>query len=153
MSASGGLSAIGAVHQRRRWWCVVDASVWVSRLVPADVHHVASRRWLQQHFTAGNVVVAPTLLLVEIAGAIARRTGDTRRTRHLVRLMRQLSGIRWVGLTGTVRDHAADVAATLHLRGADAVYVALADRLKIPLITWDSEQLTRTATQTTVSTP
>ena len=35
------------------------------------------------------------------------------------------------------------VAATLFLRGADAVYVAVAKRLNIPLVTWDKEQLTR----------
>jgi predicted nucleic acid-binding protein len=27
---------------------VVDASVWVSRLVPQDAHHEASKRWLEE---------------------------------------------------------------------------------------------------------
>lgn len=31
---------------------VVDASVWVSRLVPQDVHHSISRRWLEQYAAA-----------------------------------------------------------------------------------------------------
>ncbi|MBI3973225.1 MAG: PIN domain-containing protein [Chloroflexi bacterium] len=121
--------------------------------MPADANHTASRMWLYQYLSAGNTAVAPTLLLVEIAGAIARRTGDTRRTAHIVRLLRQLPGVRWVGLTGVVRDHAADLAAALRLRGADAVYVALADRLKIPLVTWDGEQLTRSAPRITALTP
>ena len=32
---------------------VVDASVWVSRLVPQDVHHEASRGWLAHHLARG----------------------------------------------------------------------------------------------------
>ena len=31
---------------------VVDASVWVSRLIPADTHHVVSRVWLEQRALA-----------------------------------------------------------------------------------------------------
>jgi len=54
---------------------VVDASVWVSRLVPQDVHHFASRRYLEERAAAGDPLVAPALLLAEVAGAIARRTG------------------------------------------------------------------------------
>jgi len=38
---------------------VVDASVVVSRLVPHDVHHEASRRWLTRHVTEGGLVIAP----------------------------------------------------------------------------------------------
>jgi predicted nucleic acid-binding protein len=37
----------------------------------------------------------------------------------------------------------AGLAADLRLRGADAVYVSVADRLNLPLVTWDSEQLNR----------
>ncbi len=28
---------------------VVDASVWVSRLVPQDVHHELTRQWLERY--------------------------------------------------------------------------------------------------------
>ena len=40
---------------------------------------------------------------------------------------------------------AAQVAVDLHLRGADAVYVATAQRLSVPLVTWDREQLDRSS--------
>ena len=136
----------------RRWW-VVDASVWVSRYVVSDANHAASRSWLYQHLGRRDVIVAPTLLLVEVAGALARRTGDTHRTEQIVRRLRELPSVRWVAITAQVRDHAAHLAATLRLRGANAVYVALADRLRIPLITWDREQLTRAAPRVVVRTP
>ena len=50
---------------------VVDASVVVSRLVAHDVNHDASRRWLMRHVADGGLIIAPTLLLPEVAGAIA----------------------------------------------------------------------------------
>jgi predicted nucleic acid-binding protein len=47
----------------------------------------------------------------------------------------------------------AEVAAAYRLRGADAVYVALAEALHAPLVTWDQEQLTRLADLIPVFTP
>jgi predicted nucleic acid-binding protein len=117
--------------------------VWISRYVPVDAHHVASRAWLFQHLNAGNRIVAPTMLLPEVAGAIARRTGNTPASQQISLQLRRLPGLYWVGLTGDLAERAADLAATFRLRGADSIYVALADRLRIPLITWDGEQLTR----------
>ena len=37
----------------------------------------------------------------------------------------------------------AELAADRHLRGADALYIALAHRLSVPLVTWDREQRER----------
>lgn len=56
---------------------VVDASVWVGSLVAEDAHHVASLRWLSQQFAdSGVTLVAPSLLLPEVASAVARGTGN-----------------------------------------------------------------------------
>ena len=55
---------------------VVDASVWVSSLTPGEVHHPISQHWLAAHLAAGGQVIAPTLLPVEVAAAITRRSGD-----------------------------------------------------------------------------
>lgn len=126
-----------------RTWTVVDASVWISRYVPADVHHAASRAWLYAHLSAGGRILAPTLLLTEVAGAIVRRTGNAAVAQQIRRQLRSLMGVWWIGLSGEMAERATDVAVAFHLRGADAVYVALADRLHVPLVTWDGEQLTR----------
>jgi predicted nucleic acid-binding protein len=40
---------------------------------------------------------------------------------------------------------ATNLSADLGLRGADAIYVALAKQLGVPLLTFDTEQLTRPA--------
>jgi predicted nucleic acid-binding protein len=64
-----------------------------------------------------------------------------------------LPWLTWVRLGFDLRDRATALATSLRLRGADAVYVAVADRLSIPLVTWDPEQLTRAGSRIQVRPP
>jgi predicted nucleic acid-binding protein len=48
---------------------------------------------------------------------------------------------------------AANLAITFQLRGADAVYVAVAEQLDIPLVTWDREIINRARVGIQVQTP
>jgi predicted nucleic acid-binding protein len=132
---------------------VVDASVWVSRLVPHDVHHAASRHWLEQAVADGQPLVAPVFLLAEIAGAIARRTGDPHLAEQAIRQVLHVPGLRLVVLDRRLGLAAARAAGDLSLRGGDAVYVALAEQLGIPLVTWDADQAARAAARVTVQAP
>lgn len=122
---------------------VVDASVWVSRLVPQDIHHAASRRWLEWHVADGQLLSAPMFLLSEVAGAISRRTGEPALARQAVERLTRFPALRLVSVDHRLGKEAAHLAADLRLRGADAVYVALARILNVPLVTWDDEQMTR----------
>ncbi len=45
------------------------------------------------------------------------------------------------------------MAAEARLRGADAIYLAMASRLAIPLVTWDLEQRRRGAASAVVLSP
>ena len=89
---------------------VVDASVIVSRLVPHDVHHEPTRRWLMHHVGDGGLLIAPTLLLAEVAGAVARRTGKARLARRAVATVLCLPGLRLVSLDEALARMAADLA-------------------------------------------
>lgn len=120
---------------------VVDASVWVSRLVPQDVHHTVSRDWLRQ--ASGDILAEPILLLSELAGAIARRTRQAYLGRQAVRRVLAVPTLRLTAVDRELGSLAAALAADYRLRGADAVYAALAYRLNIPLVTWDNEQIMR----------
>ena len=122
---------------------VVDASVWVSRLVPQDVHHAATSEWLERQVTSGGLLVAPVLVLAEVAGAISRRTGRPPLARLAIMVLLRVPGLRLVPIDTRVGRTAARLAADLALRGADAVYVAMAHHLNIPLMTWDGEQRER----------
>jgi len=129
---------------------VLDASVWVSCLVPQDAHHEPSRRWLAQHMAEAGLTVAPALILPEVSGPVARRTGRSRLGREAAKALRRLPGLRLVTLDAQLAGEAEALAAEYRLRGADSVYVAVARRLKLPLVTWDAEQLERAADVVTV---
>jgi predicted nucleic acid-binding protein len=111
---------------------VVDATVWVSRLVPQDVFHTASRRWLTAHAAAGGRLVAPVLLLAEVAGAVSRRTSEPRLARRAVEALVWVPALRLLPIDADFGRAAADLAADLGLRSADAPYVALARALHLP---------------------
>lgn len=124
---------------------VVDASVVVSHLVPHDVNHAASRAWLTRHVSDGGLLIAPALLLAEIAGAVARRTGAPRLAQRAVDAVLRLPALRLVPVDDALARRAATLAGRLRLRGADAVYIATAAALGQPLVTWDAEQRERAA--------
>ena len=132
---------------------VVDASVWVSRLVSKDVHHLASQQWLERETSACSLFVCPTIALAEIAGAIARRLDDSRIGRAAVKALLAIPGFRLVSVDKRLGERAYQLAADRRLRGADAVYVAVAQDLQIPLVSWDREQLERTTAIINAHTP
>jgi predicted nucleic acid-binding protein len=132
---------------------VVDATVWVSRLVTQDVFHQQSRRWLSAHTAAGGRLIGPALLPPEVAGAVSRRTGDPSLARRAVESLLQLPSLRLVPLDPQLAQAAAELAADLGLRGADAVYVATAQVLHLPLLTWDQEQRDRAGRVVAVYSP
>lgn len=132
---------------------VVDASVWVSLMVATERHHLASRRWLIDRTRAGTLLVAPALMLPEVGGALARRTGAAGLARRALERLSRLPGLRLVPLDHALAEIAGQLAISLALRGADAVYVATARALALPLISWDTEQLTRGARAVRVLTP
>lgn len=118
---------------------VVDASVWIGAFLPIDAHHAVSRPWLGQQTRAGVDLVAPTLALPEIGGGIARRTGSTAHGERATDRMRRMPRVRLVPADADLAIDAARTAARLRLRGADAVYVELAHRFGLPLVTFDAE--------------
>lgn len=126
-------------------YVVVDASVWVARLVAGDIFHEASRNWLEGRRTKEDRFLAPSLLLAEVAGAIAHRTGEANLASRAITILKQLENLRLVEMEAELSGQAADLATTLGLRGADAFYVAVAARLSVPLATLDTDQQRRAA--------
>ena len=132
---------------------VIDASVVVSFLVPEDSHHASSRRWLRQQLYNATPLVVPILLLTEVGGAIARRTQDAELAHRAVAQLQRLSALRIVAVDHRLGFLATELAVDLRLRGADAVYVALAAQLDLPLVSWDREQRERASARANVMMP
>jgi predicted nucleic acid-binding protein len=122
---------------------VVDASVWVSWFLTDDVFHAESRGWIDLAKASAALLVAPALLLPELAGSIARRTGDSVLGRDVALHLERLPSTQFVPLEADLARLAAGLAAELRIKGADAVYVSVALSAGLPLVTWDAEQRDR----------
>src|SRR5256885_392825 len=132
---------------------VVDASVWVSWLRPVDINHDPSFIWMEQYIARGGFLVAPALMLVEVSASISRQTGQVMRAREAINQLRAISKIQIVAMDSVLVQAAVEIAADQQLRAGDAIYVALAHQLNIPLVSWDKEQLQKASTIITTYTP
>jgi len=121
----------------------VDASVHVSALNPAQADSESSRAFLALVRQRRLPLFCPTLLVVEVAAAVARAFDDPDRALALAAALRSLPGQTLVPLDESLADRAAGLAATARLRGADAVYTAVAQQYGTTLVTLDGEQLQR----------
>ncbi len=119
---------------------VLDASVWVSRLIPQDEFHEVVKSWMDEKREDGTQFISPALVLAEVGGAISRRTGEPALGRRAIARLEALPGLRLVEMDNELVHEAARLAAKHGLQGVDSVYVAVAHRLNLPLVTFDSDQ-------------
>lgn len=131
----------------------VDASVFVAASRTDEVHYQNSRQFLQQIQAQQCDLYCPTLVLPECAAAIARPTADARLAEELVLLVQGLPRLHLVALDLSMAQRASQVARVHRLRGADSVYVSVADTFDSRLIAWDAELLERGAGVVTTLTP
>ncbi len=124
-------------------YVVVDASIWVARLIDGDVFHSISRQWLDKQRDKGMSFLAPTLLLVEVAAAISRRTGSSDLAQRAIDALENLPNLRLIDMDHKVVQTAIRVGVDLGVRGADAFYIAIAQNLNLPLATLDKDQCER----------
>lgn len=124
---------------------VIDASVWVSRLVPQDVFHSNVKSWMETQLLNGQSFLSPAILLPEVAGAISRRTGDPTLANRAVDRLQKLPDLSLLEMNQSLILLAVKLAADLGVRGADSVYVATAFVLNLPLVTLDRDQMERAA--------
>lgn len=116
---------------------VLDASVFVSAVSPAERRHALARALLDRLPPATPWLV-PALFRVEVLAALARR-GESAELLDLIDAI--VRGPRyWAApLDAALLDRAARVAREARLRAYDAVYVALALERGVPLCTLDAE--------------
>lgn len=132
---------------------IVDASIWVARFLEIDTHHDIARTCITGLMESESRIIIPMLAWAEIAGAIARRTGVAGNGHDAVDTIRAWRWVENVPLDSLLAQEAVRVADALKLRGADAVYVALAVMQQMPLITLDAEMLERARDAAEVWTP
>ena len=122
---------------------IVDASVWVARFLAADRHHGVAMACITTLLERNARLVIPVLAWPEVAGAIARHTGNPEGGLEAVDMIRALRWIESIPMDQSLAHEAAKIAGSRRLRGADAVYVALAAACREPLLTLDADMLER----------
>jgi predicted nucleic acid-binding protein len=121
----------------------VDANVLVAAARASDVHHAASADFLRGVERQHELLFCPTLVLAECSAAIARQTDDPFLAERIEALIESFPNLALIALDITLARRAAHLARDYRLRGADSVYLAVAETLDAPLITWDGEILER----------
>jgi predicted nucleic acid-binding protein len=121
----------------------IDASVHLNALNPNEDGSTESQAFLARIYQDGLPVYSPTLLLVEVAAAIARVFNNPAQGIALSQALRLLPGNTWIPLDDVLADEASRLGAEQRLRGSDAVYAAVARRHQTTLVTVDRQQLER----------
>jgi len=131
----------------------VDASVWVNAFDQREPGHLVSRQFLEVLRDQALPIIVPNVVLVEVAGAISRTRRAPAQAQAFATAMSRLPHVTVRVLDEVCALHALILAAQHGLRGADAVYAAVARDAGSTLVTLDNEHLTRLVNLMTVCTP
>ncbi len=130
---------------------VVDASVYVALINAHEEAHADAWAWLRECHARGEEIAAPIILVPEVAAAISRGLDEPTLAWRAVQQILSRNVVELVPVTSPMAERAADIAIDYRVRGADALYVALAEHRGDVLVTFDRQQLERpTAIVTTL---
>ncbi len=123
----------------------VDASVFLNAFNPYEAGHADSRQFLERLQGQAIPIIVPALVLPEVAAAISRGSGNAELAREFTASLERLPHLVLVPVDLALARQAVDVAAAHHVRGSDAVYIAVALRFGSLLATLDREQHDRSS--------
>jgi len=103
----------------------------VNAFNPHEDGHAESLAILAAIQEGGDPVIVPTLLLPEIGSAAARASDDSASALQYANATATFPHLTLVSLTSTMARQAAELAVTHRLRGANAVYLAVARRAEV----------------------
>lgn len=131
----------------------VDASVFVNAFNPHERGHAESLAFLAAIQKGGVPIIVPTLVLPEIGSAVARASDDSAGALQYANATAALPQLTLVPLTSQMARQAVELAVHHRLRGADAVYLAVARRYGTTVVSRDEEQRSRGSAIVTCQTP
>ena len=131
----------------------VDASVFIRATEESEAGHLECLEFLGELGRTREVVLLPTLVLVEIAAGLARRGQERPAIQAVLASLEAMPLTMFVSLDEALAQEAADVAISCKLRGADSVYATIARHYGSVLVTADFTQLERTRSIVTAMSP
>ena len=131
----------------------IDANVWVGALDERDPASKTCRACLLKAAQKSACLYSPLLLPVEVAATIGRKTRDARQGKQAAEWVRRFPGHMWQPLSEALAATAERFAADCFLRGADAIYVAVAHLSDSVLLTYDTEVIERAVRVVSIMNP
>jgi predicted nucleic acid-binding protein len=120
---------------------VLDASVAVAAVRKAEPGHRAALKRCMPLFRGQDEIIVPAIFDIEVTSALVRRGAAPR---SVVRFLNQhFSSRRLITLGPRGASAVCKVVGLTRLRAADAIYVWLAGREGVPLVTLDREVIAR----------
>jgi len=119
----------------------IDASVIVNSLMEKESYCSQSKAFLNMVQEKGIRIFLPEIVIPEITSGIFRATKDENFTFQFTKNLRSILNFSFVSVDSRLADLASWVICKTGLKGADAIYVALAFDYNLELITLDKEQL------------
>ncbi len=130
---------------------VLDASVAVASLRPMEPLHAASVAYVSPLLAGQDTIVVPSIFRIEVASALARAGFTPAQIGKFVGAFLAGARVTTIGPKRSIDIQA--VAVDTRLRAADAVYVWLAQKEGLPLVTGDAEVLRRGSARCQVISP
>ncbi|MEA1984629.1 MAG: type II toxin-antitoxin system VapC family toxin [Euryarchaeota archaeon] len=119
----------------------LDSSVIVAALRRQEKDHLAAKDLLRKVKDGQHFAIEPYIVLVEITAAIKRRTGSKELAMRVKNDLLAIDTINFVELNTDSATDAADIAASIGVRGMDAIVIQVARDFNIPLVTLDREMV------------
>lgn len=119
---------------------VIDASIIVAAYFEKEKFHKTAKLFLEKFMAENKTALLPEIALVEIASAISRGTKNTEYAIEFCQELRKLPNFVYMTIDESLSELAVLTASKFYLRGADAIYTALAYKHNAELATLDFEQ-------------
>jgi predicted nucleic acid-binding protein len=121
----------------------IDASVIVNAHLPKEPYSFKSKAFLDLIKQENAKVFLPEIIIPEIASALKRATENPELAYQFAISLRDIPNFSLVPVDSHLANLAASIVSKTGLKGADAIYVALALDYNLELITLDKDQLER----------
>jgi predicted nucleic acid-binding protein len=120
---------------------VLDASVAISALRTSEANHARAASYLAPLLQGIDAIVVPAIFDVEVVATLVRAGYPANEARRAADLF--VDPARTIILGPRAARAASSTASRTQLRTGDAIYVWVAEREGLPLVTFDSEILGR----------
>ncbi|MFH1196298.1 MAG: type II toxin-antitoxin system VapC family toxin [bacterium] len=121
----------------------IDSSVIISYLMKTENGSKEAERIWMKVLKEEVKCIEPMTVLVEVASAIQRRTGNSELANTIINELLQLKNITYVDFTKSRALKAMDISLRFGVRGMDSIFIQVSEEFNTKLITFDNDIINR----------